>query len=226
MQRLAASLVICLLITTIAQAQGLVEEFDSPAALALRWDVTRPLDANAQVIDGKLLITHNYDMRFRPGIRMQTFKPITITDQRLVVLAKVGAYDHGSSKKKNLFNGYKFRLGDDLAQLNVSRSVDMDVLRFFINGKKVWDSYPYNRDSLFAPDSYIGFVIDGHVWQVIATSDPQKLTSMRPAGKANASEGKLEKASLLKGEHVMHIFADNVYGQEVSWSIDRLLIQP
>ncbi|HAI12937.1 MAG TPA: hypothetical protein DCM28_14610 [Phycisphaerales bacterium] len=226
MQRFAASLVMCLLFTAITQAQGLVEEFESPADLALRWEVTRPLDANAHVSDGKLLITHDYDMRFRPGVSIKSLKPITITGQRIVMLVKVGSYDHGTAKKKNLFNAYKFRLGDDVAQLSVNRSVSKDVLRFFIHGKKVWDSYPYDRDRLFAPDTYIGFVIDGNNWTVIATDDPQKLTAMKPAGHANASQGKLEKAPSIKGDHIMHILAANVYGRQAFWSIDRILIQP
>lgn len=226
MQRLAASLVICLLITMSAFAQGMVEEFESPADLATHWNVTRPMDANAQITDGRLVITHDYDMRFRPGVTLEHIKPITLTGKRVLLLAKVGAYDHGNAQKKDLFNNYNFKLGDKLASLSVNRSINKDVVRFFINGEKVWDSYPFDRDRLFAPDVYIGFLIDGKDWKVICTDDPSDLKLMRPADKSNSSQGQLKDEPTLAPEQSLSIAAGNVHGRAASWSIDRLLVQP
>jgi hypothetical protein len=225
MQRVFASVVICLLLMTAAQAQTFTEEFESPADLATRWSVTRPLDANAAVEDGKLILSHDYDMRFRHGASLSTNEPINLTTDHLVYLMKVGAYDHGTSTKKDLFNAFNFTLGDKLVQLNVNRSINKDVVRFYIDGKKVWDSYPYDRDRLFAPDSYIGFEVEGNQWKVICTDDPQNQTPMR-SGEKNASQGKLDTPVKLRGKQTLRIEASNVHGHKAQWSIDRIVIEP
>lgn len=223
MQRLFALVMTCLFYASTLLAQDYVEAFDSPDTLASRWQVNRPVDANASVQDGRLVITHDYDMRYRPGVTMQTIEPMTITGKRILCLMKVGIYEHGTSTKKDLFNAYKFKLGDKCAQLSINRSVNKDVVRFFVEGKKVWDSYPFDRDRLFAPETYIGFEISGQDWKVICTDDPTHLKPMRQ-GKTNHSQGTFDGVPQLSGKHHLQLNAANVHGRKASWSIDQILL--
>ncbi|MAX22887.1 MAG: hypothetical protein CMJ19_00165 [Phycisphaeraceae bacterium] len=226
MHRLVASVVICLLGVSSLDAQPMTEEFDSPSDLAQRWQAQAPKDATAKVEGGKLVLAHNYDMRFRPGVKMQSISPVNLSANRVVFLMQVGPYDHGKATKKDLFNAYKFSLGDKVATLSINRSVNKEVVRFFIDGKKVWDSYPFDRDRLFPVGSYIGFAIDGKDWKVLCTDDPSDHKLMRAADKSNSSQGTLAEPANLVGQHLLHIDQSNIHGPQATWSIERLLVQP
>jgi hypothetical protein len=226
MHQLIASAVICLLGASVINAQPITEEFDSPSDLATRWEVQRPLDSTAEVVDGKLVLSHNYDMRFRPGVKIQSLSPVKLEKNRVLFLVQIGPYDHGEATKKDLFNAYQFTLGDKVATLNVNRSVNKEVVRFYLDGKKVWDSYPFDRDRLLPVGSYIGFMIDGKDWKVLCTDDPADHKLMRPAGKSNESQGTLDEPVKIQGEHLLHIQENNVHGRKASWAIERLLVQP